>query len=82
MQFPCTNPQAALKKAYKVNNQSNRIIGVDLENKEVVIFQRTGKSEVYHGYKVKSFKELGSDQMNLNVLRKNGLLKIVEKFLK
>ncbi|MCC8467623.1 MAG: hypothetical protein LN589_02790 [Rickettsia endosymbiont of Eriopis connexa] len=59
----------ALNNAYKVKNGSSQIIGIDLENKQIVIFNRVGNTNVYHG-QVRNTHELSPIQKNILIMNK------------
>lgn len=62
-----TNGQKALNNSVQITENSPRRIGIDTENKEFVVLDRTNinvdGSETFHGH-VRSWKELRSEQQN------------------
>ncbi len=59
------DPLLALEKAFKIKDTSKRLIGFDVKNKEVVIFDCTRGSE-YHGHVVE-WKDLRAVERNILV---------------
>ncbi|XVN40930.1 MAG: hypothetical protein RCO49_09510 [Rickettsia endosymbiont of Argas persicus] len=69
------SPENVLSNTYKVKNGSSQLIGIDLENKQIVILNRVGDSNVYHG-QVRNSHSLSPIQKNIlimhNLITHNG----------
>ncbi|WP_051965318.1 hypothetical protein [Rickettsia tamurae] len=69
------DPKAALKNAYKISNDTERLIAVDIKNDQFVIFDNTS-GNVYHGH-IRTYKEI-----ERNAVLKNNLIKTNGKIIK
>jgi hypothetical protein len=75
------DPQGALNNSYLSSPESKQLIGVDLTNKEIVIFRYGGQNRPYHSHVIK-YNELEQYQKNIiDKLKKTNpeIKKIIKK---
>lgn len=63
------SPENVLNNAYKVKNGSSQLIGIDLENKQIVILNRVGNTNAYYGH-VRNTHQLSPIQKNILIMNK------------
>lgn len=63
------SPENALNNVYKVKNGSSQFIGIDLENKQIVILNRVGNTNTYYG-QVRNSHQLSPIQKNILIINK------------